>query len=424
MLREKIDSSVIQLMTDEELKSYLPSYGDRIALLGYCKRKETGPPNSRKSKLFERLKSKLGKRKTAHQDGCGLEKEEQSETNVNKNALKSKRKIEIGWLLYDEDQQAFKQVRARRGGGTRKVDVSKDAKKSEIIQIAVDIFFPNGRNREGSIADFEIDLKDYQEVAVDDKITVGQMFHVTKLTILRFYLTTHKKKANQSVSQDEVLPSPFFQDQASSVSRPSSSSAVNVAMTSQSTMSTEVTPDFLFIGNITNHDNINFSLQSTELREEDLDSSGIVFLGPFSDSEPQILDYTLPISPQSTSSAKAVKEILIVHRGQILPELIAHFCDDRLLDRDFKIQLVLPDGTPEMGYDDGGVVRDCLSEFWKEFYDQCTTGNTYRVPFLRHDYGQSQWESVGRIIVFGWTREKYLPMKIAPVILEQAAFGQ
>ncbi|XP_054912095.1 uncharacterized protein LOC129376511 [Poeciliopsis prolifica] len=195
-------------------------------------------------------------------------------------------------------------------------------------------------------------------------------------------------------------------------------------MTSQSTMSTEVTPDFLFIGNITNHDNINFSLQSTELREEDLDSSGIVFLGPFSDSEPQILDDTLPISPQSTSSAKAVKETLIVHRGQVLPELIAHFCDDRLLDRDFKIQLVLPDGTPEMGYDDGGVVRDCLSEFWKEFYDQCTTGNTYRVPFLRHDYGQSQWESVGRIIVFGWTREKYLPMKIAPVILEQAAFGQ
>ncbi|XP_032446109.1 uncharacterized protein LOC116737195 [Xiphophorus hellerii] len=424
MLREKIDTNVIQLMTDEELKNYLPSYGDRIALSGYCKRKENGPPSSRKSKLFERLKSKLGKRKTAHEDGCGMEKEEQSETTVKKNALKTKRKIEIGWLLYDEEQQAFKQVRARRGGGTRKVDVSKDAKKSEIIQMAIGLFFPNGRNREGSIADFEMDLKDYQEVAIDDKITVGQMFHVTKLTILRFYLTTHKKKANQSVSQDEVLSSSFFQDQDSSLSQPSSSSAVNVAVTSQSTISTEVTSDFLFVGNITNHENINFSLHSTELREEDLDSSNIVFLGPFSDSEPQILDDTLPISPQSTSSSKAVKKILIVHRGQVLPELIAHFCDDGLLDRDFKIQLVLPDGTPEMGYDDGGVVRDCLSEFWKDFYDQCTTGNTYKVPFLRHDYGQQQWESVGRIIVFGWTREKYLPMKIAPVILEQAAFGQ
>ncbi|XP_027886415.1 uncharacterized protein LOC114152668 [Xiphophorus couchianus] len=297
-------------------------------------------------------------------------------------------------------------------------------KKREIIQMAIGLFFPNGRNREGSIADFEMDLKDYQEVAIDDKITVGQMFHVTKLTILRFYLTTHKKKANQSVSQDEVLSSSFFQDQDSSLSQPSSSSAVNVAVTSQSTISTEVTSDFLFVGNITNHENINFSLHSTELREEDLDSSNIVFLGAFSDSEPQILDDTLPISPQSTSSSKAVKKMLIVHRGQVLPELIAHFCDDGPLDRDFKIQLVLPDGTPEMGYDDGGVVRDCLSEFWNDFYDQCTTGNTYKVPFLRHDYGQQQWESVGRIIAFGWTREKYLPMKIAPVILEQAAFGQ
>ncbi|XP_023203265.1 uncharacterized protein LOC111611356 [Xiphophorus maculatus] len=129
MLREKIDTNVIQLMTNEELKNYLPSYGDHIALSGYCKREENGPPSSLKSKLFERLKSKLGKRKTAHEDGCGMEKEEQSETTIKKNALKSKRKIEIGWLLYDEEQQAFKQVRARRGGGTKKVDVSKDAKK-------------------------------------------------------------------------------------------------------------------------------------------------------------------------------------------------------------------------------------------------------------------------------------------------------
>uniref|UniRef100_A0A096MIJ3 HECT domain-containing protein n=1 Tax=Poecilia formosa TaxID=48698 RepID=A0A096MIJ3_POEFO len=378
MLREKVLAEKISISKNEELKNYLPSYGDRIALLGYCK----------------------SKRRTAHEDGCGMDKEEQSETTVKKNALKSKRKIEIGWLLYDE-QQAFKQVRTRRGGGTRKVDVSKDAKKCEIIQMALGVFFPNGRNREGSITDFEIDLKHYQEVPIDDKISVGQMFHVTKLTILRFYLTTHKKKANQSVK-----------DQDSSLNQPSSSSAVNVAATSQSAISI-VTSDFLFVGNITNHDNINFSLHSAELREEGLDSSNIVFLGPFSDSEPQILGDTLPLSPQSTSSVKAVKKILVVHRAH------SNFSDDGLLDRDFKIQLVLPDGTPEMGYDDGGVVRDCLSEFWK-----CTTGNTYKVPFLRHDYGQQQWESVGRIIVFGWTREKYLPMKIAPVILEQAAFGQ
>lgn len=76
-----------------------------------------------------------------------------------------------------------------------------------------------------------------------------------------------------------------------------------------------------------------------------------------------------------------------------------------------------------MGYDDGGVVRDWLSEFWNEFYNQCTTGNAFKVPFLRHNFGQQQWESIGRIIAFGLAREKYLTVKIARVILEQAALG-
>lgn len=96
-----------------------------------------------------------------------------------------------------------------------------------------------------------------------------------------------------------------------------------------------------------------------------------------------------------------VKRILVVHRGQVLPELMAHFCDDGIQEVDIKIQLVLPDGTTEMACDDGGVVRDCLSEFWNEFYDQCTMRNAFKVPFLRHDFAQQQWESIGRIIAFG-----------------------
>lgn len=58
-----------------------------------------------------------------------------------------------------------------------------------------------------------------------------------------------------------------------------------------------------------------------------------------------------------------------------------------------------------------------------EFLEQCTTGNDLKVPFLRHDFGQMEWESVGRILAFGWERERYLPVKIAPTIIEQAAFG-
>ncbi|MED6292334.1 hypothetical protein CHARACLAT_032771 [Characodon lateralis] len=51
--KDKIDSSVLLLMTDEQLKDYLPSYGDRLAFLGYCRRRENDPAG-RKSKLFDR----------------------------------------------------------------------------------------------------------------------------------------------------------------------------------------------------------------------------------------------------------------------------------------------------------------------------------------------------------------------------------
>lgn len=40
-----------------------------------------------------------------------------------------------------------------------------------------------------------------------------------------------------------------------------------------------------------------------------------------------------------------------------------------------------------------------------------------------HDFGKQEWESVGQIITFGWQKEKFLPVKLAPVLLEQADLG-
>ncbi|CAM4653063.1 unnamed protein product [Leuciscus chuanchicus] len=121
--------------------------------------------------------------------------------------------------------------------------------------------------------------------------------------------------------------------------------------------------------------------------------------------------------------SERVKKILVIHRGQAFRQLIEHFCDESVLTDDISMKVILPDGRLENAVDEGGVLRDVLSEFWHDFYEQCTLGNSFKVPYLRHDFGQQQWESIGRIIAFGWQREKYLPVKIAPVMLEQAAHG-
>lgn len=45
-------------MTDEQLREYLPSYDDQVAVFGYCRQKEQ-EPSSRESKIFDGLKGKL-----------------------------------------------------------------------------------------------------------------------------------------------------------------------------------------------------------------------------------------------------------------------------------------------------------------------------------------------------------------------------
>ncbi|XP_051807109.1 uncharacterized protein LOC127534860 [Acanthochromis polyacanthus] len=181
--KDKIDSSVILLMTDEQLKEYLPSYGDRLAVLGFCRQKGNNSV-SRKSKLFERLRAKISRNRS---DGH----EHQSEQEPPRNAQKNVRKVEIGWMHFREGK--FLQVRTKKGGGTRKISISKNCKKSELIEKAVDLFFPGQKNAEGSITDFVVDVTDFQEHSLDEQITVGQLYEQTKLPLLRFYLTTKKK---------------------------------------------------------------------------------------------------------------------------------------------------------------------------------------------------------------------------------------
>ncbi|XP_060907364.1 uncharacterized protein LOC132984496 [Labrus mixtus] len=131
----------------------------------------------------------------------------------------------------------------------------------------------------------------------------------------------------------------------------------------------------------------------------------------------------MDIGQEQARQREGLKKIVVLHRGQILKELIQVFSEERIMEDNLYFQVILPDGMLEKAVDDGGVLRDVLSEFWNDFYEQCTLGNVFKVPYLRHDFREQEWESVGRIITFGWKKEKYLPVKLAPMLLEQALLG-
>jgi hypothetical protein len=87
---------------------------------------------------------------------------------------------------------------------------------------------------------------------------------------------------------------------------------------------------------------------------------------------------------------------------------------------DFKtvtFQVVLPNGSVEAGRG-VGVTKDVIAGFWEEFYVQCTVGHTAKVPYIRHDLQEKQWEAVAKFLLYGWTEFGYLPISLAQPFLE------
>ncbi|XP_078333019.1 uncharacterized protein LOC111100619 isoform X2 [Crassostrea virginica] len=127
------------------------------------------------------------------------------------------------------------------------------------------------------------------------------------------------------------------------------------------------------------------------------------------------IDKTIPMVCQIT-----------VHRGRVCRDLIDFFSRDNIEIHDsteFEINMLKEDGTPEAAEDNGGVMRDALTEFWDTFYLQYTEGNAFKVPVLRHDMTEIQWKSVAFVIRMGFIQEKVYPIKLVPSFMQQAIFG-
>jgi hypothetical protein len=114
-------------MSEDNLSKYIPHYGDRLAAIVFCRRhSQSAAGTSTHSQpaagtstqgLLERVRAKYSSpdRPTKkRQLSWGTLK-------GNKNAKKTLRRVEIGWIHFSENENAFKQVRTKRGGGTRHV---------------------------------------------------------------------------------------------------------------------------------------------------------------------------------------------------------------------------------------------------------------------------------------------------------------
>lgn len=140
-------------------------------------------------------------------------------------------------------------------------------------------------------------------------------------------------------------------------------------------------------------------------------------------SEPQPAPVSEPWNDQTLGYPEPAPVTLILRRGHCLTDLIQAFKEPDILSTEVFIKMRLPYGNLEEG-EGTGVTRDCLTEFWADFYERCTLGGGVKVPFIRHDFLSEEWQAVARILVVGWRIARYFPVKLTVPFLGEALYGK
>ncbi|XP_023808409.1 uncharacterized protein LOC110015555 [Oryzias latipes] len=433
---ENIDAAVIPLMSDTDLAKYIPKVGDRVSTVAFCRRtalSESG--SSRKESILSRLRQRVS----------GTEemplKKRFSTLKGNVNAKRQMRRIEIGWMDFDEIAERYKQVKSVNGGGTRHLSIEKEKTVADVKVLAESLFFPEGFSKKNMrLSNYSTHIESSQmNICVSD--TIEQLYSLCKVKLLRLYLCTKKKMEwNQAVEEDNDPKSQSSMidltenDQSQIVENLATSNqhAVGGISTSEDL---ELDDTLVWDGHFTVSEDeesdtvvILHARETVELRVDEPNNQAIVSEGTEDFLTVEHSASAPNIAEQTSTDAEAMPEqqfspvTVIVRRGHCLTDLMCAFKDPKVLTSEITIKMRLPNGELEQG-EGAGVFRDSLTEFWTEFYDCCTLGVQVKVPFIRHDFQLEEWQAVARVFVVGWKQVSYFPVKLAVPFLEEVLYG-
>ncbi|CAH1107883.1 unnamed protein product [Psylliodes chrysocephalus] len=278
-------------------------------------------------------------------------------------------------LLEVNMQNAFYDFLSNRKISEEVINFFKDQNEDKpliVLEKAKNLFFPDGNSAKGNLQDVHCTLLDFKQLPVDNGLSIGDIFNITGVTKLRFYLAT---KNACSDSDGSV----HLESNDSDVS-----SLQHVAFEEKEE----------------NHETSDLMVNTSpevEISRLDFveDLVGLPYVELWDDSQSKM-------------------ETLILHRGQIFQDMLKAFEEEFFDHGNLKIEMILPNGQSELAEDIGGVYRDSLSECWFSFYEKCTVGTTFKVPYLRHDFGEKQWKSIAKIFIRGFELENYIPIKLSP----------
>ena len=84
----------------------------------------------------------------------------------NKYAKKAFRTIELGWLHHKQGE--YRQIKTKRGGGTRKTRVEVTSSMKDIQEMASKLFFPDGKSSVGLLRQFDVTVANFDRNPVSE----------------------------------------------------------------------------------------------------------------------------------------------------------------------------------------------------------------------------------------------------------------
>ena len=112
-----------------------------------------------------------------------------------------------------------------------------------------------------------------------------------------------------------------------------------------------------------------------------------------------------------------------VNRGQIRDQVVEIFQDSCILKYHLHVTIIGDNGEAEKG-NGRGVMLDMLTNFWQHVFDSLTVGTHEKVPSIRHDYQKNHWQAIARVLVYGYAREKYFPIRLSSAFICAVLFGE
>ena len=196
-----MDFNAVQFASDKILEEYgLKAAGQRLSLRWFCQTQNqnsfalagdnnTESRDARKRRLLEELRNKAKKNATA----------EKSSKVYPPNHVEKTRKIQLGWMHYNEEKQKYVAVRMASGGGTRDVNIRVNANAKGIIKEAAELFYPNGESLHyGAASSMKLELGNFKGEVVKGAISKGNgdtcpftlrsYIEINKLSRVRLYL--------------------------------------------------------------------------------------------------------------------------------------------------------------------------------------------------------------------------------------------